>query len=157
MRKVRIFLMIIATALLFISCEDNRRQGFMDDTIYLMKNGVQKVNIKSGAPATYSIWATKAGYMKQTATVKYAVDESLLEGTSYTLMPTDCYSAAAWTFEVKEVGGFAKFDIVFNPDKILALEDGSKAALPLRISADGVEVVEGKDNAIIVVSVVDAE
>ena len=148
--------MMIASALLFISCEDNRRQGLCDDTIYLVKNGVQKVNIKNDAPGKISIWATKAGYMNQATTVNYSVDESLLEGTGYDLMPSNCYLADVWSFEVKEVGEFAKFDIVFYPDEILAL-DNQKVALPLRISSDELEIVEGKDNAIVVVSVVEAE
>lgn len=148
----RIILLLLPIFVLFTSCEDNRRQGLCDDTIYLVKNGKQEVVISRDEPTTVAIWATKAGYMKQTVNVVYTVDEQALEGTGYTLVPENCYSVSGWNFSISEVGGFAKFNVTFNPDRIIASGITEKIALPLRITTDGAEVIEGKDLSIVVVS-----
>lgn len=152
MDKIKTFLLVLLSAVLICSCEDNRKQFLAEDTVYLMKSGVQEITVSMTEPVPVSVWATKAGYSGQSASVTYMVDQTLLEGTGYQLIPDDCYSVQQWNFEVSEIGGFARFSVMFHPEEIAALGTGTTYALPLRIKSEGTAVVEGKDVSILAVS-----
>ena len=152
MNRIKTFLLILFSVAAVSSCEDNRKQFLADDTVYLVKNGIQEVTVSRTEPTVVSVWTTKAGYSDQSARIVYTVDQTALDGTGYRLLPEECYSVPQWDFDVTEIGGFEKFSVTFNPDEIIALGDGVSYALPLRIKSEGAAVVEGKDMSILAVS-----
>jgi hypothetical protein len=162
---------VVSALSLLASCQTENDKGIEPDKVYLPKRGVVVESVYDlGTPMTMSLWTDKSGRGKQSATVTYSVDESLLAQIaaddptkSYTLLPASCYTLPSQlTYQLAPGDEYAKFDFSYDPATIVAAQGGvygaQTMALPLRISVSGDatvsdEINDAPDYAVIVFNV----
>lgn len=144
--KKNILILTAGLCALLASCEDHRLDGMEPDKVFLAKRGFVEVNSYAiGKSFREAVWTNKSGIGKTGAEVTYTVDPSLLtayneaNGTAYRPLPEDCYTIPQTRFQMGAEDRDAKFYVDYEPDKILAYDNGEYEArnyvLPLRIEA----------------------
>lgn len=145
---------LLLAALAFTSCEDNREKNYIPGKVYLMKTGYQSV-----APylinevETLTAWTIKSGLMPNEACdIEYVFETRMIDdynaanGTSYEMLPSDCYKMGETVFHISPTGDDARFVFEYYPYKILEYCGGEfnleKYAFPIRIKAYGMEATD---------------
>lgn len=147
-------------AALVASCEDHRLDGLEPDMVYLPKAGaVIEESYTIGEPAYGQLWAYKSSYNGTTCNVSFVIDEEVLtrynagNGTSYEMLPEDCYRIPQTTFTIEGKDEHARFSIKYYPEKIVELCGGvyelERYALPVRLTSDDIEVTD-QDTSIMI-------
>ncbi|MEG0806836.1 MAG: DUF1735 domain-containing protein [Alistipes sp.] len=167
MKKIIIF--ALTTALFTaMSCTDNREDGYLVDRVYLVKAELQTyISTSNQTDTTATAWTVKGGLNGSTCTVTYALDATYLAdynqayGTTYEMLPEACYTLKQTIFTLGKKEMRAEFAVNYNPAKILELGGNvslkDKYALPIRITADGLDVVAQKDRVLMTFDVSIAE
>lgn len=141
MRRTNIGYYLILTVLLIMtSCnQDYLNEYMVDDKIYLNEAGLITPAVFNWGTYTQDVYVIKGGKGFQGAQVKLVIDETLLadyntaNGTSYKLMPEECYALKEAQLSFGKEDYRKTFKIDFNPEAILKLESESLYALPCRM------------------------
>lgn len=144
-------LVLLIGSVLFYACEDHRMDGMEPDKVYLVKRGlVTELAFNIGEEVTAQYWAYKSGNSGTSTIIEYKIDRELLEaynlehGTSYKLLPENCYQIGETRFTVAGREMHAPFAFTYDPALIVAASGGEyetrEFALPIRIVSDGVEI-----------------
>ena len=147
MRKISYILISGCITLSIIGCDEtfdtsNTSEGILS----LSENGLtilQSYNV--GEKYNADLWIQHGGLELNNSTVTFTVDKSLLDslntadGTSYQILPEDCYQMTNTTVNVSAGDRLAKGTIVYDPTKIHALcgYDNVQYILPLKASTTG--------------------
>ena len=129
MRKISYILISGCITLSIIGCDEtfdtsNTSEGILS----LSENGLtilQSYNV--GEKYNADLWIQHGGLELNNSTVTFTVDKSLLDslntadGTSYQILPEDCYQMTNTTVNVSAGDRLAKGTIVYDPTKIHAL------------------------------------
>jgi len=111
--------------------------NMVDDTIYFRDFKENKITVFDWGKFDYNITVVKAGIGQQEAKVNFLIDEAYLaaynthEGTNYKLLPADCYKIdnTALVFSKKDY--LHDIAIVFDSERIRALQGKYKECTPL--------------------------
>lgn len=147
MRKISYILISGCITLSIIGCDEtfdtsNTSEGILS----LSENGLtilQSYNV--GEKYNADLWIQHGGLELNNSTVTFTVDKSLLDslntadGTSYQILPEDCYQMTNTTVNVSAGDRLTKGTIVYDPTKIHALcgYDNVQYILPLKASTTG--------------------
>lgn len=141
MKRDLIYCLTCAVLLLTSSCDQDYLNEYMvDDKIYLNEPGLTAPTIFNWGTYTHDLYVIKGGKGLQNARVKLVIDEALLSeynqvnGTSYQVMPSDCYAAKISELTFGKGDYRKSFQVDFHPDILLNLEEsGTQYALPCRM------------------------
>lgn len=157
----KISFLLISSCILFsvTGCDDtfdtsNTSEGILS----LSENGLsilQSYNV--GEEYNADLWIQHGGLELSNSTVTFTVDKNLLdslnaaEGTSYELLPENCYQMSNTTVNVPAAERLAKGTITYDPAKIHALcgYDQVKYVLPLKASATGDKLNSGRSTLLL--------
>lgn len=144
---------LLVAVVLFYSCEDHRMDGMEPDKVFLVKRGLVTESVYNiGEMVTTNYWTYKSGNSGTSCTITYEIDEEFLNqyntenGTSYSLVPENCYTVNETRFTISGKELHAPFDFTYDPALILAASDGAyeanEFALPIRIIPEGVALTD---------------
>ena len=140
MNKILSILSLSALLLTHTGCEDNRMNWMVDDKLYVIHSGLQSIEVQDFGNVEYNYAIYKSGVGSETASASFLVDENLISsynaenGTSYELLPADCYSIENKNIEFGKDEERAYLKIVFDSKAIYALQKGNeKYVLPLKL------------------------
>lgn len=147
MKKINILLLSSCITLFMLSCDDtfdtsNTSAGILS----LSESGLnilQSYNV--GEEYNADLWIQHGGLELNDGTVTFTVDKNLLdslnaaEGTSYRMLPENCYQMANTSVNVSAKERLTKGSLTYDPAKIHALSGYDKVEyiLPLRANATG--------------------
>ena len=86
------------------SCEDNRLEGMVPDTLYLVQSGSEDIFVNKKDYADFTVSVYKSGIGDVSASAKIIVDPELVDsynsehGTSLELLPDVCYTISKTNF-----------------------------------------------------------
>jgi len=136
---------IFSILILFVTgCgEDARMHNMVDDTIYVMNYEENQVDVYDWGSFDYKLMVIKAGKGQFSTDVELVIDEQYLkeynesEGTSYKLLPEDCYSISNKKVSFSKGDYENNFPIVFDTKKISDLQGKYNAeyVIPCRINS----------------------
>ena len=164
MKRSGKYAMMAVMSLLLLSCEDNRNDNMLPDSVYLRKAGVyeQGAFVLHRGDERFDLWAFKGGVTGQSGDVVFRVmpevldayNASLPASAQLTLLPTDCYKIPQSRFHVSQEEPMARFAFWYDPDIIAAnYGTGRKYALPIGISSDNISIREDMSTALIIFNV----
>lgn len=159
---IRLFLLFFAV-LFFSACEDNRMDGMVNDKVYLLQSGLQKVPVNYRDYADIYLTMYKSGVGDRKAKVTFEISQDLLteynekNKTAYELLPEICFE-----FENRECL-FAKDDIDKN---LMITFDGAiikrfqnlyetKYALPVKAIIEGDVDVDKEKTTVIILPILE--
>lgn len=113
-------------------------------------NTLQSYNV--GEKYTADLWIQQGGLKSTASVVSFSVDKALLgsmnaaDGTSYELLPADCYQLTKGTVDIPADERLLKGELTYDPAKIQQLSgyDHLKYVLPLRATSNGMSLVPGR-------------
>lgn len=127
----------------FISCEDTRLDGMVDDKLYVINSGLYTVEVQDFGKVEYNHAVYKSGNGSDAASVSFVIDESLItsynaqNGTGLQLLPSNCYSMEKTDAALNKDQERATVKIVFDSKAIYELQKGEqKYVLPLKMNSD---------------------
>lgn len=132
-------LLLILLVTVFASCEDNRDINMVDDQLYMLHPGLQKVSFMEDGvnSGIYGLVVCKGGQTVSTATAKVNVNEALvseynrLNNTNYKLLPESLYELLSST------------DCSFN-------EKTKSNRLEIKFDLTGIKNLQGSGNTVYV-------
>jgi len=149
---------MLATLAITVSCgkvfPDDRENHLPDDNIYLDVS-----SLKQDIPASdgqYQIVIIKGGKGKSPADVTVSIDQNVLKeyneanGASYQMTPSniiDDFSSTTVHFDAKDTRSVVT--ITWNVAALTAYLSVGKYVVPVSISCEGLEMVEGKTKILI--------
>lgn len=151
-RKILYGIMLISS-MLVISCEDDLSIDIVDDKVYVLKPGLNELEIKEATSFRYDLYVMKSGVGKQETDVQLSVNESVLnnynesEETDYSLLPAQYYTIASTTGRLGRDDYRVHFEIVFDTQAIIDLQtsSGKTYALPCEVKVLNSEIEIGGD------------
>lgn len=119
-------LLIAILSLCCIACEnDTEVQRTIDSTLLIPKSGLQTITYAADQPTvTYEVALYRSGYNEGSSTATLIVDEAALanyntkQGTTYQLMPADCYSMPETTVHLTNSLFMRSVDVAFQTASI---------------------------------------
>ncbi len=152
--KTKIFNLLIASCVIGLaSCESDIDNFMVDDSIGFLNNGCVEADVLSGVSEPYMLYSIKSGKGSQDANVTISVDPQVLSdyneanGTSYTVLPADCYSLKVANLIFSKEDYRKPFEIAWNQDRLsAAVEADPMAVIPIRmtVAETGVQVNEDR-------------
>ncbi|MDO5105117.1 DUF1735 domain-containing protein [Capnocytophaga sp.] len=139
---------IVLTFFFHFGCDVNMDyEGMTPGVLYLPITGVQKLTAYDvGEVFEQEIWVGKGGLSGGVSTVEMLVVPKLLDsinqslGTSYKLLPENCYDFSNHSVNISGIANEEKFILKYYPDKILEksnnVYDKEIFALPLRLKSN---------------------
>ncbi len=151
--KLDVLFLGIALLFFFASCiKDDRNNYLPSESVYLLEGSLQSVSLSSGQ---YRVVIVKSGKGLTSCRVSVSSDERVLqeynasEGESLLYLPDNVFSLS------ESVVNFSKSDfcrvvtVSWEPAALSALLSLGEYAIPLSISCEGAQVMEGKSAVII--------
>ncbi|MCE8549322.1 DUF1735 domain-containing protein [Bacteroides fragilis] len=141
-------------ALSVSSCDDSFDVSSKADGVLAVSqegfNTLQSYNV--GEKYTADLWIQQGGLKSTASVVSFSVDKALLDsmnaadGTSYELLPADCYQLTKGTVDIPADERLLKGELTYDPAKIQQLSgyDHLKYVLPLRATSNGMPLVPGR-------------
>lgn len=132
-------------ALSVSSCDDSFDVSSKADGVLAVSqegfNTLQSYNV--GEKYTADLWIQQGGLKSTASVVSFSVDKALLDsmnaadGTSYELLPADCYQLTKGTVDIPADERLLKGELTYDPAKIQQLSgyDHLKYVLPLRATS----------------------
>lgn len=116
---------------------------------------LQSYNV--GEQYTADLWIQQGGLKTTASVVNFSVDQTLLDsmntaaGTSYELLPADCYQLTKGTVDIPANERLLKGELTYDPAKIQALSgyDQVKYVLPLRATSKGEPFFPGRSTLLL--------
>lgn len=134
---------MIALGNTMLSCSDYINNDELDDHIYLLQSGLTNANVYNWGVYTYKLPVIKSGKGNNVAVAKLTIDEEVLNkynsenGTSYKIMPADCYITKDMQINFSKSSYREFFTIDFNPEVLSRLEEKNtekiKYVLPCKL------------------------
>lgn len=147
MNRINYTLLSACMAVFISSCENTLDlSGKAESVLALSQAGFNTLqSYDVGEEYTADLWIQQGGLNTVPSTITFTVDKTLLDsmntadGTSYQILPTDCYQLSKTVVNVSANERLVKGEITYNPTKIQALGgyDKVKYILPLRATSDG--------------------
>ena len=135
-------LILISYLFVFVSCEDTRLDGMVSDKLYVVNSGLYTVEVQDFGKVEYNHAVYKSGNGSDAASVSFTIDESLIasynaqQGTSFEMLPSDCYSIEKMDAELSNDQERATIKVVFDSKAIYELQKGEeKYVLPLKMNS----------------------
>ncbi len=158
MRK-NIYWLLLATLTLFISACDNDRDNYMvDDSIGLLNPNYVNADVYTGMSDPFQLFAIKSGKGNKSAQVSISVDEAVLEnynatnGTSYILLPSNCYSITVNCLNFDDSDYRKAFEITWNQSELSSvLGSSNDYVIPLRMKVDNASIKPDETRLVTVV------
>lgn len=156
-----IYLLIIG---LLFSCEKNLEvEGKAPVAISFSKPGINKIlSYDVGEIYKADIWVAKGGLTSIESNVSLEINKSILDslnltdGSSYELLPEDCYTLDVTSISFSSKSNLEKGMISYNPKKIVEKSsfDLAKYALPVQLKATNPkELTPNRDKMILIFTV----
>lgn len=141
MKRNRIIQYLSLAVLLFVSaCSQEYLDEYrVDDKIYLNESGLNTPTVFNWGTYTHDVYVIKGGKGFQGAHVKLVIDEAKLSefnasnGTSYKIMPDNCYAIKVSELTFGKEDYRKSFQIEFNPEALLQLANDAQYVLPCRM------------------------
>ena len=136
------------------SCKDDRLENMVDDKVYVLKSGLNEVEIEKQGSYTYSLYVIKSGVGRQEFDVQLSINESVLNSynqmneTEYVLLPSQYYKLTTDSKFIGKEDYRTPFDIVLDTEAILDLQMNSEIeyALPFELKLINATVEVGGDD-----------
>lgn len=145
-------------ATMFMACEDHREDDLSADKVYLTRSGyTEEVSYAVGENATLDLWTYRSGLNNSSCDVVYTMNEEVLKeynaanGTTYKLLPSNCYTISETHFSISGDNEYARFQVSYSPEEIVKLGEFGKVdyVLPFEIGVSGLEVNPEKTTSIV--------
>ena len=157
-----LLLMLLGVSSCVEEIDNNRSSGILSAS----QNGLSLIDAYDlGSQNSIELSVAKGGLQDNGGTVTFTVDQTLLDslnttdGTSYQMLPSECYTLENSTFTVtpggdrRVVGG----KLVYDPHKInLLSENNKKYALAFRVSSTGTPINSSRTSVIYAFNIKDA-
>lgn len=161
MKKNIFQLLAIVFLLSFHSCQDDQNIFIVDDNIGLLHPDKTEAKVYLSGDIPYHVYVIKSGTGKGKASVSISISEEILSnyneenGTSYELLPTDCYNITQKTIDFGSTDYRKSFEIDWNIDALSSL-DASLYAIPVQINIENsnVNISEERLTTIIIPQIV---
>lgn len=166
MKRTNIWQYLVLTVLLMMtSCNQDYLDEYMvDDKIYLNEAGLKTPAVFNWGTYTHDLYVIKGGKGFQGAQVKLVIDETLLadynsaNGTSYEIMPQECYELKEAQISFGKEDYRKSFKIDFNPETILNLgNETSQYALPCRMEILNNSIEAAEEDRMVTILVPDVK
>lgn len=158
MNKLNYTLLSACMAVFISSCDETFEiSSEIDSVLGLSQTGFNTLqSYDVGEEYAADLWIQQGGLNTVASTVTFTVDKTLLDsmntadGTSYQILPSDCYQLSKTVVNVSAKERLVKGEITYNPAKIQALQgyDKVKFILPLRATSNGASFM-GKRSTIL--------
>lgn len=147
---------------LISSCQDDRNNDMVNDQIGLLNPEHTVADIYMGDDTPYNLYVIKSGKGLQEADVAISVDESVLtdyntnKGTSYQILPGNCYSILQQSLNFNGSDYRKAFEIKWNMDQLSTLQETTKYALPvqLKINNNSIQLSPERTSTIIMPQII---
>lgn len=145
-------LMSAAMVSLCLSCEDTMLNNMVDDRVYLLKEGVNEVNVFNVGRPTIPVKVIKSGVGQRAVQLRMEIDPDFLteynqaNGTSYGLLDPATYQMGNATIEMEASAYEASFEIFLDSEAYISeLLDHPDItfAIPCRVT---IENSQGNDS-----------
>lgn len=156
--KKNIIYTFAASVLMFMACEDHREDDLSEDKMYLPRSGyVEEISYAVGETTTLDLWAHRSGLNNSSCQVNYVLNEKLLNdynaenGTTYKLLPSNCYKLTDTHFTISGDDEYARFQVSYFPEEIVKLGNYNVVdyVLPFEINISGLEGTVGKTTSLV--------
>jgi len=154
--KIILVACVIKSMLMMFSCTDHRLDGMVDDKVYLLNYDLQNINVFNFGEFTSNVTICKGGIGSIEADVELDLDPEIvirynnLNGTSYRLLPSQCYelSANSFKFDSKDIRKIMV--IKYHTNAIANLTDRNNYVIPLRMTVgEGIPFDENKQTLLV--------
>ena len=158
--KHRLLYILPIILLSISSCEDNRLEGMVPDTLYIVQAGVEDVFVNKKDYADFTISVYKSGIVDVSASAQIVVDSEMVDkynaqnGTSFELLPDVCYTISKTNFELSPSTVYRNSTITFDGTILSKYQSVGvkKYILPIKLVSnnDGIEVQEKRDAVLLI-------
>ena len=161
MKNLKIIsLVILISSMFIVSCEDDRLDNMVDDKVYVLKSGLNQIEIEKQGSYTYSLYVIKSGTGRQEADIQLSINETVLDSynqqneTEYVLLPSQYYKLTTDNKHISKEEYKIPFDIILDTEAISDLQNNSEIeyALPLELKLlnSTIEIGGDKNTSILV-------
>ena len=152
---------VILTLLLAVSCEDNRLNDMADEKVYLIypvdetDPDFLEIDIFDFGTYPYHLGVYKSGYGLKSGKVTISVDQETLNdynlenGTVYEILHSVYYQLPEANSVIPAESSRIYMPVEFNTTEMAKLTDLYKYVLPIKLTADGIDVSAEKQSVLI--------
>ena len=123
----------------FASCEDYRMHNMVDDTVYLVKPGLNEAQVFNWGDFDYELPVIKSGIGQQDAVLELVIDETVMadynakNSTDYQIFPENCFSITSKDITFDKKGYQQSFHLMLKTHEIAALQKSGNYCIPVRM------------------------
>jgi len=156
MKSVVRIIFITIMAHMIVGCADHRLDGMVDDKVYLLNYNLQNINVFNFGEYTSNVVICKGGIGTVAADVELELDQEVmirynnLNGTSYKMLPSQCYELSANKFHLNPGDVRQIMIIKYHTNAMANLPDKNNYVIPLQMKVgEGTEFDEAKQTLLV--------